>query len=266
MFKWPKHTLNETAESDTGAGSGETGDAGGGVMSQAGAWEWAEGVPGEGDRPEWLSDKFKTVSDLGVAYGELEAKQGKYGSYFGAPEGDYELTLPEGVSGEFDADNPLLKAVTGVAKEIGLSQDGFTRLLHEYVNNDAALITSQAVNAQQVAQELGENGQQILTDTWARLNQVLGPDDAAALDSVTTSAAAVQAIGKLLGSEAVLPSDTGEAVGQITRAELDAMLFEKFPEGHPQAGQRKYLHDADHKKKVDAAFEARYPGRDIQEV
>ena len=47
---------------------------------------------------------------------------------------------------------------------------------------------------------------------------------------------------------------------------LEALKFEKFPEGHPRAGQEKYAHDAEHRKKVDALYKKMYPGEDRHEV
>lgn len=250
-----------TGDQDKGdQGEGEGDDKG--LMSQSTAWSWQEGLAGEGDRPDWLAPKFKTVEEQAKNYQELESKQGKYGAFFGSPEGDYELTLPEGIEGEFDKENPLLQAVTTQAKEMGLSQAAFNKLLHSYVEHDAGLVANEAAQLANVASELGENGEAYIQDTWTRLNQVLGPDEAKALDGVVVSAPAIKALNKLMQSEAVLPADGGDTPGQLSRDELSAMRYEKYPDGHAKAGKVKYMEDPEYRKKVDGLYAKLFPGRD----
>lgn len=251
---------------DTGGNDGGEGGDQGGVMQQSGAWGWNSDTPGEGDRPEYLAEKYKTVEDQAKAYPELASKMGKYGNNFGAPEGDYELNLPEGVEGEFDTESPLLSAIQKEAKDMGLSQQAFDRLLGTYIEHDLSMIESTEQLAERVASELGENGKQVISDTWQRLNQVLGPEDAKALDAVTGSAEAVKALNKLLQSEAVLPAEGGKELGQVTRDELRAMRFKKYPEGHPKEGREMYGDDPDHTAKVEGLYKELHPGEDRREV
>lgn len=65
----------------------------------------------------------------GVLTGKEEGEQdeGETNTYIGAPEGDYELSLPEGMTLDPDA----LGQIAPTAKEIGLSNDGLSRLASE---------------------------------------------------------------------------------------------------------------------------------------
>src|ERR1700676_124916 len=40
------------------------------------SWLIDEGLPGVGERPSWLNEKFKSVADLAKSYTELEKKVG----------------------------------------------------------------------------------------------------------------------------------------------------------------------------------------------
>ena len=68
-------------------------------------------APEEGEKPEWLKDKYKSVEDQAKAYAELEKK---FGGFTGSPEGDYEMKVPEGISGEFDMDDPRIASSLAV--------------------------------------------------------------------------------------------------------------------------------------------------------
>lgn len=56
-----------------------------------------------------------------------EEEQAEAPAFIGAPEGDYELTLPDGMALDAEA----LAAFSPVAKEVGLSNEGLSRLASE---------------------------------------------------------------------------------------------------------------------------------------
>lgn len=124
---------------------GESLEAALGTQQQAAAaekWFYADGVEGKDKAPDWFDGKkYKSVAEQAKAYPELSKKLGemstKLKGFTGAPEGDYQLSLPEGVQGEIDTDNPLLADFKSWAKEAGLSQEKFTELLHVYAKNEA---------------------------------------------------------------------------------------------------------------------------------
>lgn len=96
---------------------------------QTEGWFWAEGVPGQGERPDFLPSKYKTVADAAKARGELERK---LGAFTGAPE-TYDL---EKIG--LDSDQHTLKEITSVAKELNMSQEGLEKFLGRIVSAQEA--------------------------------------------------------------------------------------------------------------------------------
>lgn len=63
---------------------------------------------------------------------------------FGAPEGDYEVAgLPEGV----EVDKDAVAALSPVAKELGLSNEGFSKIAQVYANQVLPKVTEQVTSA-----------------------------------------------------------------------------------------------------------------------
>lgn len=76
---------------------------------------------------------------------ELEA-EAEHAKLFGAPEGEYEVQgLPEGM----EIDKDALAAATPVAKELGLSQEGFNKLVSVYANEIVPKATEAVVESLQ---------------------------------------------------------------------------------------------------------------------
>lgn len=257
---------------DQGTGSGVL--SGGEGTGDTTEWFLAPGVKGEGDRPEYLNERYKSALDQAKAHSELESKSGQFGKFFGAPaEGeDYALNLPEGVDKEassFDAESPLLKGFLEVARKIGINQDGVDMLVGDYVkNNITEDVETVEERAARVANDLGENGPNVIADTWERLQAIPGmtKDMLDGLDDALGNANAIKALGFLLESEIKLPGNLGEGAEAITRESIRAAKYEVFPDGHALAGEQRYAHDAEHRKKVDAMYKRLLPGKDIQTV
>ena len=49
------------------------------------SWFIDEGIPGQGNRPDWLPDKFKSTADMPKSYHELEKK-------FGTAPDEYDIS------------------------------------------------------------------------------------------------------------------------------------------------------------------------------
>lgn len=132
-------------------------------------WFYADGVAGDGDRPEWFQSKYGSVEEQAKAYPELAKK---FGGFTGAPEGDYELSVPEGVEGDFDLDDPRLVWFNEIAKEANMSQDTFTQMLHGWVQHEIGVgqtsqeeeIKALGADAQSRLKDLGDWGQANLSE------------------------------------------------------------------------------------------------------
>jgi hypothetical protein len=175
-------TNDETvvAEDTLGTPDGESG------------WTYADGVGGEGERPEWFKDKYKSVSDQAQAYSELEKK---FGGFTGAPEDAYELSMPEGIEGEFDMEDPRIEWFQKAAKDSNMSQDTFSQMLHGWVQQEVGGMQS---SREAEIQELGSNAQARLKDLgdWGSAN--LSPDDFEGFKGLASTAAGVKTLEALI--------------------------------------------------------------------
>src|SRR6185437_5786159 len=93
------------------------------------AWLYADGVPGSGEKPDFFkSDKYTSVAEQARAYTELEKK---FGGFSGAPE-KYELTLEEDIKNsiELNAEDPLLKTFSDIAKSANMTQDTYNKIMN----------------------------------------------------------------------------------------------------------------------------------------
>ena len=96
--------------------------------------EEPESSPEAVETPEWfMKDKYKTVEDQAKAGYELQKKMGKF---WGPPQGEYELGEDSGMSN----DDPLLKHLTPVLKEMGLSNEAFNGLAKGYQEANMKLV------------------------------------------------------------------------------------------------------------------------------
>lgn len=92
-------------------------------------WFYDEDQPGEGEKPEWLSDKYKSVAEQAKAYKGLEKK---IGNFQGAPE-EYNLDFKEELGVEINPDDPLMDKFIQFSKENNVSQDFFGKMMGMYV-------------------------------------------------------------------------------------------------------------------------------------
>ncbi len=98
------------------------------------AWYLDEGIPGAGDRPEWLEPKYNKVSDQAKAYKEAERKLGA--QIAPAPE-DYIL---DDYKDLFEIESPHILDLKNKAKELRLSQDAFKSLVDPFANYHKSLM------------------------------------------------------------------------------------------------------------------------------
>lgn len=129
------------------------------ASTEAPTWYVDEGVPGPGNRPEWLNPKFKTVAEVARSYNELEKK---FGAMSGAPD-DYDF----GEAG-IDKNNPHMKDLVNYAKEQRISQDAFS----QFVKGFAGYADSSLPNPDEELKRLGPDGEKRIKEIsqWAANN------------------------------------------------------------------------------------------------
>lgn len=200
------------------------------------SWSWGEGLKGEGDKPEWLKERYKSVEDQAKGYVELEKR---FGEFKGAPKEGYKLDSIEGL----EADSPLLQQFSKTFAELNLSQSGFERVVKEFVSTHASI--AQASAAQEM-KKLGPQGQQMIKETnqWIQNNfppevgkvvqgWIMTAEDIKALDIIRS----FQPISKI--PNAVDMSNTG--------------IYESLNEVKTEKNNNwaKYKEDANYRKNLD---------------
>jgi len=179
------------------------------------SWFIDEGIPGAGDRPAWLGEKFKTVKDLANSYSELEKK-------FGTPPDEYDFSKSKRIDPEFEG----FKDLKQMAKEKRIPQD-FMDKMQETYDKYAEVNT---VDYEAETAKLGENAKDRLStlDNWAKAN--LSAEAADALLRNINTADAFKALeeirGKMMGDATLIPNgnDGGSASGAASVADLQKEL------------------------------------------
>lgn len=146
------------------------------------SWFIDEGVPGVGDRPSWLHEKFKTTADLAKSYHELEKKVGT------VPD-DYDFSK----SKYLDPDYVPFHELKQVAKDKRVPQEVIDKML-ESVDK---YMDEFSIDDNEEIKKLGDNAQERLTtlNNWAKAN--LTQDSYDALTNNLRSAESVRALEEL---------------------------------------------------------------------
>ena len=259
-----------SGEGADGAGDDGSGDQGAGSGN---AWFWSDGQAGQGDRPDWFKgDKYKTVEAQAQATVELEQKLGSAAELIGAPEGGtYEMPeAPEGLKGEFDTKDPLLVGFQKVAGELNLSQSAHDKIVQFMGGVIAEQNEADETALSEALSSLGENVDARVTAVDTYLQAEHGMDGWKALQAaIGNDPAAFRELEKLVGKvagDAQLSTGEGGGDAGLSKADIEAEEYKRYPDDHKLAGQRIYDHDPAHRKKVDDMWKRAYKGVDRQEV
>ena len=206
-------------------------------------WWIDEGVPGVGDRPQWLPDKYKNVKEAVNSGLELEKKLGT------APVTDYDF----GEYGEhFDKEHEAFKELQAFAKDKRVPQEVVSKMLESFTKYGQSLIP----NADAEKAKLGPDADKQLDilNNWAKSN--LSAEAADALFDSMQSAGSVKAMmeirAKMIGTtNPSIPNGAEQQAGSVeTVADLAKELsvptnFEKYKTDE--------LYRADWKRRNEAA-------------
>jgi len=187
------------------------------------SWWISEDQPGAGDRPEWLSEKFKTVKDMATSYVELEKKV-----VLEAPPEDYDLSNSRYLDGDFES----FKDLKALAKEKRVPQVVIDKMLEsvdKYMDEFSTDFKAEA-------EKLGPDGKERLEvlDNWTK--GLLDNESYEALTSRITSAESIKALeqlrGKMMENSTTIPSGNDSASSNTidmadVQSELNANL-EKY--------------------------------------
>jgi len=216
--------------------------------TDAPAWYVSEGIAGEGDKPDYfLNDKYKSVADQAAAYPELAKK---IGAFTGSPD-EYEVSMPEGVEGEFIADDPLMGEFQQWAKDKNVSQDAFTDLVHMFVRNEQGAYQKEEQDIQGELSALGDNAQNRINNMndFAKAN--LSEENYDGLLAATTSASAVKAVEAFVGMTRgyKVPTNDAEVDSGISHSDLRVRMDDP-----------RYQSDPDFRKETSKMYDRKFGG------
>lgn len=209
------------------------------------SWYLSEGVNGEGDRPEWFSDKYDSVAEQAKGYNELSKR---FGGFTGAPE-EYSLNSPEEFGenpngeGWFDSHDPGVDFIKNYAKEQNMSQEAFDALTQGWLRHTVGnLQEAQAAEMQALGPQAGDRLDAI--EKYGKAN--LSPEGFANLKGVVTSAVAVEVVEELIAKSknaVMVDSAKTQTNTGLTREKLDEMVADP-----------RYQESPTFRKEVDAKF------------
>ena len=200
------------------------------------SWFIDEGLPGTGERPTWLPEKYKSVADLARSNSELEKRLGT------VPD-EYDFTK----SKFLDPDYVPFQELQVAAKDKRVPQEFIDKMIESV---DKYVDEFRTDTAEEL-KKLGENGKErvITLDNWAKAN--LSKEAYEGLTSSLNNADAIKALeelrGKMMSTNPQVPNNQGnvEANGQS----LDDIKMEL------QNNLQKYKEDAKYRLDISKRLE-----------
>ena len=200
------------------------------------SWFIDEGLPGAGERPSWLPDKYKTVADLARSNAELEKRYGN------VPE-SYDFTK----SRFLDPDYVPFQELQSVAKEKRVPQE----FIDEMIESVDKYVDEFRTDTAEELKKLGENARErvVTLDNWAKAN--LSKEAYEGLTSSLSNAESIKALeelrGKMMSTTPQVPNNQGNVTGG--GQSLDDVKLEL------QNNLQKYKTDENYRKDIQKRLE-----------
>ena len=139
-------------------------------------WFVREGVPGEGEKPEWLIDG-KTMEDQAKYAKDMENRANglrqQVSKITHAPE-EYEVKLDSEISEHLGItnDDPLIEAFKGYAKEADMSQETFAGAVDMFLEFQAGQVLESMDNQEKMLKDFGLDGDKTFEqlNNWVTVN------------------------------------------------------------------------------------------------
>lgn len=200
-------------------------------------WHWDDNTPGQGDRPEWLQSKFKSVAEAAKSFNELEKLKGS------APQ-SYDYKAGEGwIEPDYE---PFIE-MADFAKKNHVPQlvmDKFLSSVGQYLDEFKVDITEEK-------QKLGANASERLQklNNWAQSN--LSEKSFQALSAGMRTAEAIEALeeirNKMLSQSSMVP-------GGNESITAGGMSLEEY-RSELNANYTKFKTDPAYRKEMNAKLE-----------
>lgn len=201
-------------------------------QQQEPSWWIDEGKPGVGERPDWLSPKFRTAADLAKSYSELEKRVGT------APE-EYDFTRVDWVDPEYEGFKDLQK----VAKDKRVPKDVMDKVLDTF----DSYFSEGRIDPKAELAKLGDNAQQRIEvlNNWAQSN--LSEDAFNVLTSSIKTADGIKALeeirSRMMDNNTQIPGQGSSDNTQVSLEEVQAEL---------QNNLERYKTDPKYRKELEA--------------
>lgn len=201
-------------------------------------WFIDEGMPGSGDRPAWLPEKFKSVADMARSNAELEKRLGT------VPD-EYDFTK----SRFLDPDYVPFQELKSAAKEKRVPQEFIDKMIESV---DKYVDEFRTDSAEEL-KKLGENARErvITLDNWAKAN--LSRDAYEGLTVSLNNAESIKALeelrGKMMSSTPQVPNNQGNVEGGQS---LDDVKMELQTNLHKYKTDEKYRKDISKRLEIAA--------------
>lgn len=204
-------------------------------QNQSPKWFIDEGVPGEGDRPSWLPDKYKTVSALAKHTQELEKRLGT------VPD-NYDFNK----SRFLDPDYVPFQELQALAKDKRVPQE----FIDKMIESMDKYVDEFRTDSSEELKKLGDNARERVSilDNWAKAN--LSKEAYEGLTNSLSNAESIKALeelrGKMMSNTTQIPNDNGGVQGS---ASLDDIKLEL------QNNLQKYKTDENYRKDLQKRLE-----------
>ncbi len=201
-------------------------------------WSWDDNTPGQGERPDWLQPKFKSVAEAAKSFNELEKLKGS------APK-EYDFSKGESW---MESDYEPFQEMADYARSKHVPQDVMDKMLESvglYLDEFRTDISEEKA-------KLGEKATERLQilNNWAKSN--LSEKSFIALAAGMRSADQIEALeeirNKMLNNNTMVPGgNTSVASGGVTLEEYRSEL---------NANYTKYKTDPAYRKEMERKLES----------
>jgi hypothetical protein len=186
-----------------------------------GTWDWAEGVPGSEEAPEWFdTTKYKTVADQAKAYTELSKKMG---SFIGAPKDGYDISSFEK---ELDMSSPFIQQFKDAATKMNMSQSGFDGMLTMFSDYEKANTFDADAFVKSLTPE--EKNIAITVSQWSKNN--FSSEECEILDEWITDKNSLMMLAKIRGMARIKGTtpEGAKPVRTVTKKDIESIITENY--------------------------------------
>ena len=224
---------NETIPETTTEDSGNTTQP-----AEAPSWYWDSNTPGNGARPDFLPEKYKSVADVAKAYKELESRLGT------APK-EYDFSKGQGW---IEPNYVPFQEKAEFAKSKHVPQE----VMDKFLDTVGVYLDEFKTDINEEKAKLGENASERLKilNNWAKSN--LSEKSFNVLSNGMRTAESIEALeeirNKMLGSSTMVPGSNNAVVaGGLTLDEYRSELHSNY---------EKYKSDPHYRKEMERKLES----------